>query len=184
MPRCASLRPLLTMVVFFTFLAACGNAAESNDNAVNEQAEANSPSSEEISTSETLPIGISVISYEPEFYVNLLAELFKARGEGSCNIAVSEVIETRGDFVELSIDDSGPVSQARLVASANNGSELPCSMEAIFEEVPANAPSYTVRQSGGDEEGRAQAVSGEDLKRDGYKMIIYPRIDPKILSQN
>ena len=56
-------------------------------------------------------------------------------GGGMCEIGVGAVIEGAGATVEMTLPD-GQKFVSRFVPSPINGQDLPCQIEAVFEDVP------------------------------------------------
>lgn len=65
-------------------------------------------------------------------------------GGGMCELGVGAVIESAGATVELSLPD-GQKFVSRFVPSPINGQDLPCQIEAVFEDVPIPDDQSLVR---------------------------------------
>ena len=65
-------------------------------------------------------------------------------GGGMCELGVGAVIESAGATVELSLPD-GQKFVSRFVPSPINGQDLPCQIEAVFEDVPIPDEQSQVR---------------------------------------
>lgn len=115
-------------------------------------------------------IDVVVVSYQPG---NTIMDLGSAAtGADSCAIAVNAVLGG-GNSIELAVDGEDAPRTARLEPSATNGESLPCRVEALFEDVPAGATSYTATQVGGSAAGLYETtVTGAALAAAGNEIEI------------
>lgn len=138
------------------------DAADESDAAAGE-----APADDATAADVTL-VDVIVVSYQPGNTIMSIGS--SATGSDSCAIAVDAVLGG-GNSVELQVDGEDAPRTARLEPSATNGESLPCRVEAVFEDVPAGAASYTATQVGGTAAGLYSAtVTGAQLASGGNEI--------------
>jgi len=147
---------------------------QSEDVAVTEEPEpaAETATPDEATEVETIS-DVIVLSYLPENAVLSLAR-DDVQGSGSCLIAVRSALDSAGNTVELSFGGDHPPMTARLEASPTNGDQVPCTIEARFEDVPGDATTYTAKQIGGTGSPGvySETLTPEELERGGNQIVI------------
>ena len=124
----------------------------------------------ETPAAEVTLVDVLVVSYQPGNTIMSIGS--SATGSDSCAIAVNAVLGG-GNSVELKVDGEDTPRTARLEPSSTNGISLPCRVEAMFEDVPSDAASYTATQVGGTAAGLySSTVTGAELTAAGYEIDI------------
>ena len=88
-----------------------------------------------------------------------------------------------GNSVELVIAGEDSPRTADWLRSASNGTPLPCRVEALFEDVPAGADSYTATQVGGSKEKYETTVTGAELAAAGNEIILVEEAAPVVSAE-
>ena len=109
-------------------------------------------------------VDVTVVSFVPG---NAIMELEQG-GVGACAIGVGALINGAGeDVVTLQVDGEDGTRESKMVASPTNGDQLPCSVEATFEDVPAGADSYTAKHG-----VYKKTVTGVELASSGNEIDV------------
>jgi len=75
-----------------------------------------------------------------------------------------------GQAVSLEVEGLDAPLSAKFQPSPMNGTDLPCQVEAVINDVPSGAASYVARQTGGEVNTNVAArasLTGEELERNG-----------------
>lgn len=114
-------------------------------------------------------VTVTVVSYQPG---NILMEIDGSNSD-ACAMAVGSVTSGAGNgLVTLRVEGESSSRQAKFVASAGNGMQLPCSVEAVFPDVPAGAATY-IATSG----PYSETVTGGQLAATGNEIDLVPEED-------
>lgn len=102
---------------------------------------------------------------------DLLGQGIRAQGGGMCAIAVGVVLDSAGPTVAMMMPGQEDIV-SRFVPAQINGSELPCVVEVVFEDVsiPNDATVITFSSRGGSSPYTKETATttGKELIRNGF----------------